>query len=60
MTMDDVVDATVLLTDMEDYAAMNVEYAKYFPNVPPARAAFAVKELPLKAKVEIKAVAVKQ
>ncbi len=60
MTMEDVVDATVLLTDMEDYAAMNEQYAKYFPTVPPARAAFAVKELPLKAKVEIKAVAVKQ
>ena len=31
---------------------------KYFPEEPPARACFAVKTLPLNAKVEIEAVAI--
>lgn len=52
-----VVKTTVLLADMGDFAAMNAVYAKYFTTDPPARAAFAVKDLPLGAKVEIEAVA---
>jgi reactive intermediate/imine deaminase len=52
-----VVKTTVLLADMGDFAAMNAVYAKYFTKDPPARAAFAVKDLPLGAKVEIEAVA---
>lgn len=59
MTMDDVVDTTVLLADMSGYGDMNGVYATYFGEIPPARAAFAVKGLPLNALVEIKAVAVK-
>lgn len=53
----DVVKTTVLLEDMGDFAKMNGVYAKFFPEEPPARAAFAVKTLPLNAKVEIEAVA---
>ena len=56
-TCADVVKATVLLSDMGDFAAMNAVYAEFFPTACPARAAFAVKELPKGAKVEIEVVA---
>ena len=44
--------------DMGDFAAVNAIYGRYFQEEPPARATFAVKTLPLNAKVEIEAVAV--
>lgn len=53
----DVVKTTVLLADMEDFGAMNQVYAQFFPENCPARAAFAVKQLPKGALVEIEAVA---
>lgn len=53
----DVVKTTVLLANMGDFAAMNAVYGEYFPENCPARAAFAVKELPKGALVEIEAVA---
>ena len=53
----DVVKATVLLSDMGDFAAMNGVYAEFFKTDCPARAAFAVKELPKGAKVEIEVIA---
>jgi 2-iminobutanoate/2-iminopropanoate deaminase len=37
---------------------VNAIYGKYFTESPPARATFAVKELPLSARVEIEAIAV--
>lgn len=52
-----VVKTTVLLTHMSDFAAVNAIYGRYFTDQPPARATFAVKELPLGAKVEVEAVA---
>lgn len=55
----DVVKATVLLADMGDFAAMNGIYAEFFKTDCPARAAFAVKELPKGAKVEIEVIAAK-
>ena len=42
---------------MKDFKAMNAVYAEYYPANQPARAAFAVKELPLGALVEIDAIA---
>jgi len=48
---------TIFLNDMSLFAEMNAVYGKYFPKNPPARAAFAVKELPLKVMVEIEAIA---
>lgn len=54
-----VVKCTCLLSDMANFTAMNKVYAKYFPEKQPARAAFAVKELPLGVLVEIEAIAVK-
>ena len=55
----DVVKSTCLLSDMSNFAAMNQVYAKYYPENPPARAAFAVKELPLSVLIEIETIAVK-
>jgi 2-iminobutanoate/2-iminopropanoate deaminase len=51
----DVVKTNVFLVSMEDYAAMNEEYAKVFGDRPPARSAVAVHQLPLGALVEIEA-----
>ena len=56
-SLDNVVKTTVLLADMSLFGAMNEVYAEYFNAVYPARAAFAVKELPKQALVEIEAVA---
>jgi len=58
-TFGDVVKSTCLLSDMENFAAMNEVYAKYYPENPPARAAYAVKGLPLGVLVEIETIAVK-
>lgn len=54
-----VVKTTCLLSDMANFKAMNEIYARFFKVNPPARAAFAVKELPLGVLVEIEAVAIK-
>ena len=55
----DVVKSTCLLSDMANFKAMNEVYSRYYAVNPPARAAFAVKELPLGVLVEIETVAVK-
>ncbi len=54
----DVVKTTCYLSDMSDFAGMNEVYSRYYPDNPPARAAFAVKELPKGARVEIEAIAI--
>lgn len=56
-SLDNVLKTTVYLADMEYFVPMNEVYAEYFKPVYPARAAFAVKELPKKALVEIEVVA---
>lgn|SRR5574344_796452 len=58
-TFADVVKSTCLLDTMDYFAPMNEVYAKYYPTNSPARAAFAVKGLPLGAMVEIETIAVK-
>lgn len=58
--MDNVVKSTVYLADMSLFGPMNEVYAEYFSGVFPARAAFAVKELPKQALVEIEVVAYKE
>jgi 2-iminobutanoate/2-iminopropanoate deaminase len=55
----DVVKSTCLLSDMANFKAMNEVYGEYYSENPPARAAFAVKELPLSVMVEIETIAVK-
>ena len=44
---------------MADYGAMNTIYGSYFPENPPARAAFGANGLPLGALVEIETIAMK-
>ncbi|WP_347840864.1 RidA family protein [uncultured Draconibacterium sp.] len=58
-TFADVVKSTCLLSDMANFKAMNEVYGKYCKQNAPARAAFAVKELPLGVLVEIETIAVK-
>ena len=58
LNLKSVVKTTVLLTEMGDFASVNRVYGERFGSNPPARAAFAVKELPLGALIEIEAVAV--
>lgn len=55
----DIVKTTCLLSDMANFKAMNEVYASFFSDNPPARAAFAVKELPLGVLVEIESIAIK-
>lgn len=52
-----VVKSTVFLSDMNNFSAMNVEYAKYFIKEPPARSTVQVARLPKDALVEIEIVA---
>ena len=58
-TFDNVVKSTCYLADMSYFGEMNAVYGKYFKGDYPARAAFAVKELPKKALVEIEMIAAK-
>jgi len=55
----DVVKSTCLLSDMDNFAAMNEVYAQYYAENPPARAAYGVVRLPLGAMVEIETIAMK-
>lgn len=57
-TLDNVVKSTVYLSDMSLFSDMNEVYGEYFKGgIYPARACFAVKELPKKALVEVEVVA---
>lgn len=58
-SLENVVKTTVFLQDIADFGKMNLIYAKYFLENPPARSAFQVGALPKNGKVEIEAVAVK-
>ncbi|HNQ15429.1 MAG TPA: RidA family protein [Pyrinomonadaceae bacterium] len=56
--LDGVVKTTVFLADMNDFAAMNEVYGKYFSENKPARATVQAARLPRDARVEIECVAV--
>ncbi len=56
-SMEDVVKTTCFLSDMDDFAAFNAVYEKYFVSKP-ARSCVAVKALPKGALCEIEALAV--
>ncbi|MDR2127265.1 MAG: RidA family protein [Prevotellaceae bacterium] len=58
-SVDNVVKSTVLLDNMNDFAAMNEVYAEFYTYNQPARVAFEVAKLPLGALVEIETVAAK-
>ena len=55
----DVAKSTVYLTDMKDFGALNEIYSQYFQEPYPARVAYAVRELPKGALVEIDVIAAK-
>jgi 2-iminobutanoate/2-iminopropanoate deaminase len=52
-----VVKTTVFLKDMNDFAAMNEVYGRYFSAAPPARSTVQVARLPKDALVEIEVIA---
>lgn len=52
-----IVKTTVLLKDINDFAAMNAVYAEFFQEDKPARACYQVAALPKGALVEIEAIA---
>jgi len=52
-----VVKTTVFLKDINDFAAMNEVYAKFFTTAPPARSTVQVARLPKDALVEIEVIA---
>src|ERR1700681_715855 len=52
-----VVKTTVFLADMNDFAAMNEVYARYFVTHPPARSTVEVSRLPKNVRVEIDLIA---
>jgi len=58
-TYDDVVKSTCFLKDIADFRAMNEVYSRFYPSTPPARSAFAVKDIPLGALIEIETIAMK-
>jgi 2-iminobutanoate/2-iminopropanoate deaminase len=57
-SLQSVIKTTVFLRDMNDFAAMNEVYARYFGDHRPARSAVQAARLPRDASVEIEAIAV--
>lgn len=57
LTLANVVKVTVLLSDIQDFSQVNEIYAQQFQVPYPARSAFAVRDLPLGALVEIEVIA---
>ena len=60
LTLDDVVSATVYVTDIDDFPAVNAVYASYFHPPYPARAFVQVAKLLRGAKVEISVIAARK
>ena len=56
-SLDKVVKATVFITDMDDFAAINDIYASYFGDHTPARSCIEVSRLPKDVNVEIEVIA---
>ena len=52
-----VVKTTVFLVDMQEFAAMNEVYGRFFKEAPPARATVEAARLPRDARVEIEVIA---
>jgi 2-iminobutanoate/2-iminopropanoate deaminase len=57
LTLAQVIKTTVFLLDMDDFAAMNEIYGRFFEKDPPARATVQAARLPRDARVEIEAIA---
>lgn len=54
---DNVVKATIFLSNMNDFGMVNEIYAKHFPENPPARSCVEVSRLPKNALVEVEIIA---
>lgn len=59
MDMESIVKCTIYLKNMDDFAAVNSVYARYFKLNPPARETIQVAKLPLDVFIEISCIAVK-
>lgn len=59
LTFENVVRATIFLTNLADFAKVNEVYAKRFPKDPPARVTVQVSALPRGAQVEVDFIAVR-
>lgn len=59
LSTDNIVKTTVLLSDIAEFGSMNEVYETQFKGSFPARSAFAVKDLPKGALVEIEVIAVR-
>ena len=58
-SMANVVKTTVFIKEMNDFAAINEVYAKYFPEPYPSRSCFEVARLPKDVMLEIEVIATK-
>ena len=58
LSLNNVVKTTVLLSDIANFGLMNEVYAEFFEQPFPGRSAFAVRDLPKGALVEIEMIAV--
>jgi 2-iminobutanoate/2-iminopropanoate deaminase len=56
-SFEQVLNTTIYLTDLGDFAGLNEVYARYIGDKPPARATVQIAALPMGAKVEIAVVA---
>ena len=59
LTMKNVVKTTVMLADIADFGGMNEVYATFFDEPFPARSAFAVRDVPKGALLELECIAAK-
>lgn len=59
MHLSDIVKCSIFLTNMDDFAAMNVVYSSYFSDCPPARETVQVVKLPMNVSIEISCIAKK-
>lgn len=60
LTPEHVIKTTIFLKDMNDFAAVNEAYGEFFHDDPPARSTVEVARLPMDAKVEIEAIAMRR
>jgi 2-iminobutanoate/2-iminopropanoate deaminase len=60
LTISDIIQVRLYLTDLAELPALNEAYKKYFNHPFPARTALGVAKLPLGASLEIEVVAVRQ
>jgi 2-iminobutanoate/2-iminopropanoate deaminase len=60
LTSEHVVKTTIFLADINDFASVNEAYGEFFHEDPPARSTVQVARLPMDAKVEIEAIAMRR